>query len=49
MKILWIVIFLQITVKESWPSWDDDDYSPRDGNCPWEGEHPWDGDCPRGE
>ena len=26
---------------------DDDDDSPRDGNCPWDGYPPWDGDCPR--
>ena len=25
---------------------DDDDDSPRDGNCPWDGYHPWDGNCP---
>ena len=46
-NILGIVIFLEMDVKESCPSWEDDDASPRDGNCPWDGSHPWDGNnCP---
>ena len=47
-NILGIVIFLEMDVKESWPSWDDDDDSPRDGNCTWDGDHPRDGDSLRG-
>ena len=33
-NILGIVLFLEMDVKESWSSRDNDDDSPRDGNCP---------------
>ena len=36
-----------MVVKESRPSWNEEDNSPRDDDHPYDGDHHWYGDCPR--